>query len=316
MIMKHRSTAGHIVKTSIETRLVYEAFGPTHFRMQLAAMRSPRQHVASESLSVTGPDGATLTVREFSDAHGNRMHRFDAPPGVLRLTYKAEVERRPADLDEPMVEYPITELPDELLSCLVPTRYCEVDKLGNFAIANFGNLPPGHERVQGVVDWVRHNIAYRVGSSGAMTTAHDVLEQRAGVCRDFAHLSIALCRALNIPARLVVGYVIFDEPPQDFHAIFEVWLGHWVSFDPTGLAPTDRFVRVGVGSDAKDVAFATMFGPVALRGMEIDLVDEDAATGYRREADNSMHVLPLLPLGSPMELPATAAVTLEATPQL
>ena len=282
-----------MMRTIIETRLAYEALGPTHFRMHLAAMRSADQHVASESLSVTGPDGASVAVREFTDAHGNRMHRFDAAPGAVRLTYSADVEHRPAEPDEPAVEHRISDLPDDLLRWLAPTRFCEVDMLGNFAIATFGQLPPGRERVQGVCDWVRTHIAYRVGSSGATTTAHDVLEQRAGVCRDFAHLSITLCRALNIPSRLVVGYVIFDEPPQDFHAIFEVWLGRWIAFDPSGLAPTDRFVRVGVGSDAKDVAFATTFGPVVLRGMEIDLVDEDDATGFRREADNSVHVLPL-----------------------
>ena len=281
-----------MLTTSIETRLVYEAFAPAHLRMQLAAMRSPQQYVASESLSVMGPDGANVAVHEFSDANGNRMHRFDAAPGLLRLTYQAEVEHRPADPGQVLIEHRISELPDDMLAWLVPTRFCEVDKLGNFAIAQFGQLPMGPLRVQAVVDWVRSNVAYRVGSSGATTTAHDVFEQRAGVCRDFAHLSIALCRALNIPARLVVGYVIFDEPPQDFHAIFDVWLGQWVAFDPTGLAPTDRFVRVGVGGDAKDVAFATMFGPVTMRGMEIDLVDHDAATGYRREADNSVHVLP------------------------
>ena len=280
------------MKTLIETRLAYEAFAPAHFRMHVAAMRSAMQHVASESFLVAGPDGSAITIREFVDSNGNRMHRFDASKGMVRLVYQAEVEHRPADLSEPMVEYRISDLPDELLRWLAPTRFCEVDKLGNFAIATFGQLPPGRERVQGVVDWVRRHIAYRVGASTATTTAHDVLEQRAGVCRDFAHLSIALCRALNIPARLVVGYVIFDEPPQDFHAIFDVWLGQWVAFDPTGLAPTDRFVRVGVGGDAKDVAFATMFGPVTMRGMEIDLVDHDAATGYRREADNSVHVLP------------------------
>jgi transglutaminase-like putative cysteine protease len=292
-----------MITTSIETRLAYEAFAPTHMRMQLAAMRSPQQHVASESLCVTGPDGATVQVHEFSDVHGNRMHRFDASPGLLHLTYKADVEHRPAAPYQPLTEYRIGDLPDDMLSWLVPTRFCEVDKLGNFAIANFGHLPMGPMRVQAVVDWVRSNIAYRVGSSGATTTSHDVLEQRAGVCRDFAHLSITLCRALNIPARLVVGYVIFDEPPQDFHAIFEVWLGQWVAFDPTGLAPTDRFVRVGVGGDAKDVAFATMFGPVAMRGMEIDLVDHDTVTGERRVADNSTHVQPLT---SFVEQPAAA----------
>ncbi len=280
-----------MIRTAIQTRLAYEVLTLTHFRMHLAAMRTPEQHLLREGLSVTLLDGTPLVVREFTDTHGNGTHRFDALPGVLRLAYDVQVEHRCVGTSEQMFEYRISDLPDELLHWLAPTRFCEVDKLGNFALGEFGHLAPGVGRVQAVVDWVRLNIAYRVGSSGGLTTAADVLEQRAGVCRDFAHLAITLCRALNIPARLVVGYVIFDEPPQDFHAIFEAWLGRWVAFDPTGLAPTERFVRVGVGADAKDVAFATTFGQVALRGMEIDLVDEDPATGYRRQADSSTHVL-------------------------
>jgi transglutaminase-like putative cysteine protease len=285
-----------MIRTTIETRLAYEVFTPTHMRMHIAAMRSMWQYLASESLSITAQDGTALAVREFADPNGNRMHRFDAEPGMVRLTYNVEVDHRTVERPAELLEHRISDLPDELLHWLAPTRFCEVDKLGNFALGQFGHLPPGFGRVQAVVDWVRMNIAYLVGSSGGSTTAADVLQQRAGVCRDFAHLAITLCRALNIPARLVVGYVIFDEPPQDFHAIFEVWLGRWIPFDPTGLAPTERFVRVGVGADAKDVAFATTFGQVALRGMEIDLFDTDDATGYRRDADNSTHVVPLPPL--------------------
>ncbi len=290
-------------RTTIETRLAYEVLTPTHLRMHLAAMRTPLQHLPSEHLSVTDLDGTPLDVHEFTDPNGNRMHRFDALPGGVRLTYNVEVEHRPVELTDELVEHRISDMPDELLHWLTPTRFCEVDKLGNFALSQFGHLAPGVGRVQAVVDWVRLNVAYRVGSSGGLTTAADVLEQRAGVCRDFAHLAITLCRALNIPARLVVGYVIFDEPPQDFHAIFEVWLGRWVAFDATGLAPTERFVRVGVGADAKDVAFATTFGQVALRGMEIDLVDDDPTTGCRRQADSSTYVMALT--GPPRGLPGS-----------
>jgi transglutaminase-like putative cysteine protease len=288
-----------LIRTTIETRLAYEVSTPTHLRMHLAAMRTPVQHLPREDLSVTDLDGTPLAVREFTDPHGNRMHRFDALPGGVRLIYSVEVEHRPVEPTEDLREYRISDIPDELLHWLTPTRFCEVDKLGNFALGEFGHLAPGFGRVQAVVDWVRTNIAYLVGSSGGSTTAADVLAQRAGVCRDFAHLAITLCRALNIPARLVAGYVIFEEPPQDFHAIFEVWLGRWIPFDPTGLAPTERFVRVGVGADAKDVAFATTFGQVALRGMEIDLYDEDDATGWRQHADSSTYVLALPALMAP-----------------
>jgi transglutaminase-like putative cysteine protease len=130
--------------------------------------------------------------------------------------------------------------------------------------------------VRAIEEWIRHNILYKPGSTHSTTTAHEVFEQKAGVCRDFAHLGITFCRALNIPARLVVGYVWFDEPPQDFHAVFEAWLdGRWVLFDPTGMAPVDRLVRIGTGRDAKDVAFATMFGCLRMTRKEVTVLEHD-----------------------------------------
>ncbi len=123
----------------------------------------------------------------------------------------------------------------------------------------------------------RREVVYRPGSTDSNTTAQQVYQQRAGVCRDFAHLGITFCRALNIPARIVVGYVWFDEPPQDFHALFEAWLdGHWVLFDPTGMAPVDRLVRIGTGRDAKDVAFATFFGQLRMTRKEVMVLEHDA----------------------------------------
>jgi len=120
---------------------------------------------------------------------------------------------------------------------------------------------------------VRGNIDYRIGSTIATTTAREVFMQRAGVCRDFAHLSVTFCRALNIPARLVSGYATFAEPPPDFHAVFEAYLsGRWVMFDPTGMSPLDQIVRLAHGRDAKDVAFATIFGPARMVAMSPDIV--------------------------------------------
>ncbi len=285
-----------MIKTTIETRLAYGIQGPCHFRLHVAAMRGPEQHVASESLEARLIDGAPISVREFTDDAGNRLHRFDAPPGDLRVNYRAVVERTlPSQLPD-AVEYAISDLPDEMLDWLTPTRFCESDRLAPFAVQTFGNQPPGLAKVGAVVAWIRGNIEYRLGSSTATTSAFEVFEQRAGVCRDFAHLAIALCRALNIPSRFVVGYVIFDDPPQDFHAIFEVWLGRWIMLDPTGMAPTDHFIRVGVGSDAKGVAFATTFGSVALTGMEIDLFEEDAVTGQSRRGSDTSYVMPLPPV--------------------
>jgi len=169
-----------------------------------------------------------------------------------------------------LAEVPVNQVPDEILHYMMPTRYCESDLMSRCAQQLFGDLAPGIGRVQAVVDWIHESIAYEPGSSDSTTTAREVFVERAGVCRDFAHLGITFCRALNIPARLVVGYVWFDEPPQDFHAVFEAWLGgQWVLFDPTRMAPVDRLVRVGTGRDAKDVAFCTIFGAVTMTGKDI-----------------------------------------------
>jgi transglutaminase-like putative cysteine protease len=161
-----------------------------------------------------------------------------------------------------------------VLRYLMPSRYCESDVMSRVAQQLFGHLSPGLSRVRAVESWIHESILYLPGFSNSTTTAQEVFVQRAGVCRDFAHLGITLCRALNIPARLVVGYVHFDEPPQDFHAVFEAWLDNqWVLFDGTKMAPIDRLVRVGTGRDAKDVAFATIFGGVQMLRKEL-VVDE------------------------------------------
>ncbi|MEP6792145.1 MAG: transglutaminase family protein, partial [Ramlibacter sp.] len=233
----------------------------------------PTQNILSERLAVS----SGVTVRTFTDpGSGNRFFRFDASPGPLLVNYAAEVEVFAEHVDEHLPETPVSDVPDEIFHYLMPSRYCESDVLGPQAQQLFGGLAPGIGRVRAVVKWIHENIKYQPGSSTSVTTANEVFQQRAGVCRDFAHLGIALCRAINIPARLVVGYVWFDEPPQDFHAIFEAWIGgRWVLFDATGMAPVDRVVRIGTGRDAKDVAFSTIFGAVAMTRMEITVLEHD-----------------------------------------
>ncbi len=293
----------------IKTRLVYGASGPTHFCLHVAAMRLPDQEVVREVLEVTCADGHDPWLREFTDGSGNRRLRFDAPPGLVYVDYEAEVRRHEAPSLNALCEATVSQLPDELLRWLTPTRYCEVDRLSGFAIAQFGQAPPGVPRVEAVMDWIRSHIAYAIGSSDATTTAYETFESKAGVCRDYAHLAITLLRALNIPARFVVGYVAFSEPPQDYHAIIEVWLGRWVAFDPSGMAPSHRLVRVGIGTDAKDVAFGTLYGAVTLQGMEIDVTEIDGRNGQRVVGDSSTYILPI---PQPM-LPAARAATSTAS---
>lgn len=262
--------------STVETVLEYQVRVPTHFCFNIEAAHWPMQTIVSERLAVS----SGVDLRKFTDeASGNRFFRFDAAPGPLLVNYKADVEVHSQHVEENLPEVPVGQLPDSIFHYLLPTRYCESDLMGPVAQELFGSAPPGLSRVRTVVKWIHENIAYRPGSTKSTTTAHEVFERRAGVCRDFAHLGITMCRALNIPARIVVGYVWFDEPPQDFHAIFEVWIGgRWVLFDPTGMAPVDRLVRIGTGRDAKDVAFSTFFGAVEMTRMEVKVLEHEPRT--------------------------------------
>lgn len=243
----------------IDATLEYALAGPTHLLFNIEAAHVDGQRIVNEQLHVHPP----LGIHRFSDhGNGNRFLRLNAQAGTFKLHYQAQVALVRPSSTAGLAEVPVQALPDQVLHYLMPTRYCESDLMGQQAQALFGNLPPGIGRVTAIAQWLQANIAYEVGTTNGTTSASDVYAQRTGVCRDFAHLGITFCRALNIPARLVVGYVRFDEPPQDFHAVFEAWLGgRWVLFDGTGLAPVDKLVRIGTGRDAKDVAFATMFGP-------------------------------------------------------
>jgi transglutaminase-like putative cysteine protease len=249
----------------IDCQLAYQVNGPSDFLFQIHALNGMDQQVVSESLVVT----PSVPLHIYADPTiGHRFLRLHADAGPLALHYQAQVRRTPVPVDPFAAEVPIAQLPDELMHNLNPTRYCESDHLGQAAQKIFADLPHGFARVQGVVDWIHANIEYRVGSSQATTTARDVFVNRAGVCRDFAHLGVTFCRALNIPARLVVGYANFDEPPPDFHAVFEAYLGgRWVMFDSTRMSPIDDLVRIATGRDAKDVAFATIFGPATMTAM-------------------------------------------------
>jgi transglutaminase-like putative cysteine protease len=259
--------------STVETVLEYAVHSPTHFCFNIEAAHWPTQKILSERLAIS----SGVTPHSYTDPRsGNRFIRFDASPGPLLVNYKAEVEVHTPPADVSLRETPVSRVPDDIYPYLLATRYCESDVLCGEAVRMFGDLPAGYSRVRAVVDWIHREIQYKPGSSNSNTTAHEVLEQRAGVCRDFAHLGITFCRALNIPARIVVGYVWFDEPPQDFHALFEAWLdGHWVLFDPTGMAPVDRVVRIGTGRDAKDVAFATLFGQLQMTRKEVMVLEHD-----------------------------------------
>ena len=278
--------------STVETVLEYQVKAPTHFCFNIEAAHWPTQKILSERLAVS----SGVARHSFTDAaSGNRFFRFDASPGPLLVNYQADVEVYSEHVDEQLPESAVGEVPDAIFHYLMPTRYCESDVLASAAQQMFGNEAPGIGRVRKVVKWIHDAIVYKPGSTNSTTTAQEVFVQRTGVCRDFAHLGITLCRALNIPARIVVGYVWFDEPPQDFHAAFEAWIGgQWVLFDPTGMAPVDRLVRIGTGRDAKDVAFSTIFGAVEMTRMELNVLEHEP----RSTASSGKAVVELAAVGS------------------
>ena len=228
------------------------------------------------------PEQAT---RVYADLYGNRCRRLTIPSGVSTLTYSATVTVPDAteDVDEDAPEIAPEDLPDDVLIYTLPSRYCLPDVLGAEAWQRFGQLPPGYGRVQAICDYVNGHLTFQYGASDARTTAADVHASGYGVCRDFTHLGVSLCRALNIPARYVFGYlpqieVPPLEAPMDFAAWMEVYLGdRWWTFDPRNNQRRKGRVLIGRGRDAGDVAMATTFGSPYLEKMVV--IAEDAPAG-------------------------------------
>jgi transglutaminase-like putative cysteine protease len=220
----------------------------------------------------------------YSDAYGNRCERFVIPAGDSTIGYQAHlIHTDPHDPAPPAAsETAPRDLPDETLPYLMPSRFCLPDELGSEAWERFGAVPGGGERVQAVVDFVHELIEFMPGSSNPWTTAADVFRARQGVCRDYAHLAISFCRALNVPSRYVFGYISdvgAPEPvePMDFAAWFEAYLdGEWHTFDPRNNRPRTGRVIVGRGRDAADVALITSFGSLALTEFSVVATERPA----------------------------------------
>jgi transglutaminase-like putative cysteine protease len=247
----------------IDCELEYEVAAQTVFVFNVAVPDDYRQRVVEERVELE-PSLFWDELREPQTL--NRFIRVDVPPGPFRARYLAVVDVTPIEADTQAAEVPITALPVDAFVCLRGSKYCQSEEVFNLACRLFGGLAPGFSRVEAICRWIRTNIDYLIGTSTPSYSARDVLALRAGVCRDFAHLAITFCRALNIPARFVTGYARYAEPPPDFHAVFEAFLGgRWQLFDPTELSPMRDLVRIGTGRDASEVPFATFFGTARLR---------------------------------------------------
>jgi transglutaminase-like putative cysteine protease len=239
----------------------------------------------SEELSLT----PGLFAQEYVDpvTHG-RYLRFRAGVGEVKVRYAATVEIS-HHLEDPAVlqEIWIPNLPGHVLPFLYPSRYCPSDTLNALAMQQFGSLWQGYGRVQAICDWVNRHVEFVSGSSCGTTSAADTLQQRQGVCRDFAHLMIALCRAVNIPARFTTGLDFGADPalgPTDFHAYVEAFVGgRWYIFDPSGTAIPMGFVRLTSGRDAADSAYASLFGNVQARSSRLHIEAVPGRDGVLRE---------------------------------
>jgi len=246
----------------IDCELSYDVEQQTVFLLNILAPDTIDQHVVAESLTTSPPLFAEYLYDQWAL---NRLLRIDAPAGRLNVRYLANVEIEREGTDPAAKELPVARLPGDVLPYLLPTRYCEADLLLPLALRKFGMLARGSQRVESVCQWIRDSVDYLIGTSPPHATSRDTLAGRAGVCRDFAHLAISLSRALNIPARFVTGYARYADPPADFHAVFEAYLGdRWQLFDPTRLSPVEDLVRIGTGRDASEVAFSTFFGAAKL----------------------------------------------------
>ncbi|HEX8919074.1 MAG TPA: transglutaminase family protein [Chloroflexota bacterium] len=252
---------------------VYETQWATPAVMQVQPHRDGAHRVIHQTWECDPP----VSVHDFQDLYGNTCRRFTLPGGVFSLRFDALVDV-PGDADEvdpDALQWPVDNLPDDTLHFTLPSRYCLSDELSDTAWELFGETEPGWGRVQAICDWVHNNIRFQYGTSTPMTTAVDVYQQRAGVCRDFAHLAVTFCRSMNIPARYVFGYlpdigVPPPDTPMDFCAWFDAYLGgRWRTFDPRNNQRRIGRVVIGRGRDALDVAMVTTYGSHTLRSMVV-----------------------------------------------
>jgi transglutaminase-like putative cysteine protease len=270
--MSQQQPQADALRVRVGCEFLYESQFPTPM-MLIVRPRPSYGHRLLDELRLIEP---RVPVHVYIDGFGNEVWRLLAPEGRLRVRYDALAEVPPAP--DPVLpglrKTPVEDLPDEVLVYTLPSRYCVSDLFIADAWELFGNIPTGWEQVQAVCDWLHTNIAYEKGSTST-TTSYDAYAARRGVCRDFAHLGVSFCRALNFPARYVCGYlpdigVTPDPTPMDFHAWFEVFIdGAWRTFDARHNRQRTGRTLIGMGRDAVDVAFATIFGGTKLARMQV-----------------------------------------------
>ena len=272
-----------MVRIELKIDLGYQVDGQgADFVFNVHAASTPSQTIIDENMVLS----QSVPVQMHTDTlTGNRYMRLRADPGWLKVSYTATINIAHYVADPAQIlEVPVRLLPPEAIGYIYPSRYCQSDRLFQLVRNEFGGLWQGYGRVKNIEDWVRRHVTFKANTTNSNTSAVDTLIEQVGVCRDFAHLMIALCRAINIPARYVTGTDFGANPalgPPDFHAYVEVYLGdRWYIFDPSGTAIPMGLVRFGTGRDAADVALATIFGNVISQAPIISArAVEDSALG-------------------------------------
>lgn len=262
----------------------FDVLTPTHVVLLVEPHTSELDLVRRSGI-VVSQLGRDLPTDTYVDAHGNRCRRVTLATGPAEVSFSARVDVSPLpdEVAPTAMLAPPAELPAEVLTYLLPSRFCESDQLSDQAWTSFGALSAGWQRVQAVMDWVHDKLDFGYGTSSPTMSAGEAMHQGAGVCRDFAHLAITLCRGLNIPARYVFGYLPdIDVPgtgaPMDFCAWTEVFVGgRWHTFDPRNNQRRIGRVVIGRGRDAADVAMVTSFGTIDLIDMTV-VAEQPTAT--------------------------------------
>ncbi|MDB6068929.1 MAG: Transglutaminase-like superfamily protein [Verrucomicrobiales bacterium] len=273
------------MKFKLSSELEYTLTQPVTFLLSVRARLSATQRILSEEFTINAPVEHVMVRCAATGTRFDRVHAANA--GNITIRYQAEVEVLSERLNAGEVVETGPETFDlDVLPYLYPSRYCQSDRIGRLSYDLVSHLKTQEEQVRAIVEWIGTRVSYVSGSTNANTSATDTLVERAGVCRDYAHLGIALCRSMNIPARYFTGYA-HDLNPPDFHACFETWIGgRWLFWDATGLASPDGVVRIGTGRDASDCSVCTSFGPLQLQRQEVHCQVLDL--GYRKRTPEEL----------------------------
>lgn len=252
----------------------YECGQPTPMLMVLNIHPSRRVDLLTDQILTFDRQ---IEAWYYTDVFGNACSRIVAPPGLTTISTEFEIydNGQPDIVPEGAFQHAINDLPNEVLVFLLGSRYCDTDRLADFAWGRFSSTPLGWQRVRAICDFVHNHISFNYLKADPLRTAYGGFTDRTGVCRDFAHLAITLCRCMNIPARYCTGYlgdigVPVDPNPMDFSAWFQVYLGgHWHTADARHNTPRIGRILMATGRDATDVALSTAFGPAKLSRFEV-----------------------------------------------